>query len=60
MNESNFELTIMLMEAFTLANAREYFDCLAQKIKDEDLTQIIFKESNDFFLSDLHRGVNSN
>jgi hypothetical protein len=50
----------MLKDAFTLANAREYFGCLAQKIKDEDLTQIIFKESNDFFLSDLDRGVDSN
>ena len=26
---SNFELTIELTEAFTLANAREYFDSLA-------------------------------
>ena len=27
--DSNFELTIKLTEAFTLANAREYFDSLA-------------------------------
>ena len=37
-NASNFELTIMLKDAFTLANARDYFGCLAQKIKDEDLS----------------------
>jgi hypothetical protein len=54
---SNFELTISFSDAFEEANALGYFGGLAQKIKDEDLTQIIFKESNDFFLSDLHRGV---
>ena len=46
-----------MTDAFTEANAREYFDCLAQKIICEDLTQIFFKQSNDFFLPDLQRGV---
>jgi hypothetical protein len=40
-----------------LANAREYFDALRQKIISEDLTQIFFKESNEFFLPDPERGV---
>jgi hypothetical protein len=57
---SNVELTISLRDAFTEANAREYFDCLAQKIICEDLTQIVFKESNDFFLLDLQKGVDPN
>ena len=57
---SNFELTIQLYENFTLANAREYFDSLRQKIISEDLTQIIFKQSNDFFPTDLQRGVQPN
>ena len=47
----------MLTDAFTEANAREYFDCLAEKIISEDLTQIVFKQSNDFILPDLQRGV---
>ena len=45
---------------FTLENAKEYFDDLRQMIISEDLTQIIFKESNDFFLSDLQRGFDPN
>ena len=53
---SNFELTIKLFWAFTLANAREYFDSLALKIETEDLTQIYFKERNDFFLPDEEKG----
>ena len=54
---SNFELTIFLKDNFTLANAREYFDGLKQKIISENLTQIIFKESNSFFVTDTERGV---
>jgi hypothetical protein len=54
---SNLELTIRLTANFTLANAREYFDALRQKIISEDLTQIFFKESNEFFLPDPERGV---
>ena len=42
---------------FTLENAREYFDALRQKIISEDLTQIVFKASNEFFLPDPERGV---
>ena len=54
---SNVELTIKLTNNFTLANAREYFDSLSYKIISEDLKQIIFKESNDFFVPDPQRGV---
>ena len=54
--DSNFELTIELREEFTLANAREYFDSLAQKIEIEGLTQINFKKKNDFFLPDVEKG----
>ena len=54
---SNFELTILLKDNFTLANSREYFDNLKQKIISENLTQIIFKESNSFFVTDPQRGV---
>ena len=53
---SNFELTIELKANFTLANARAYFDSLVQKIEAEDLTQITFKESNDFFTPDEEKG----
>ena len=53
---SNFELTIKLTDAFTFANAREYFDSLALKIETENLTQIYFKERNDFFLPDEEKG----
>ncbi len=41
---------------FTLSNAGKYFDCLKQKIEAEDLTQITFKEYNDFFLPDKDKG----
>ena len=54
---SNVELTILLTDDFTLNNAREYFDGLRQKIIAEDLSQIIFKTSNEFFLPDPQRGV---
>jgi hypothetical protein len=54
---SNFELTIDLTANFTLANALEYFDALRQKIISEDLTQIVFKQTNEFFLPDPERGV---
>ena len=54
---SNFELTIKLNDNFTLANAREYFDGLKQKIISENLTQIFFKESNSFFVPDPQKGV---
>jgi hypothetical protein len=57
---SNFELSIRLEDNFTLANAREYFDGLKQKIISENLTQIIFKESNSFFVTDPQRGVEPN
>ena len=57
---SNVELTIKLTNNFTLANAREYFDSLSYKIISEDLKQIIFKESNDFFVPDPQRGVEPN
>ena len=57
---SNFDLTIKLTENFTLANARAYFDSLVQKIKAEDLTQITFKESNDFFTPDKEKGFEPN
>ena len=53
---SNFELTIKLKDEFTEENARDYFDLLAYKIKSEELTQINFKESNNFFLPDLEKG----
>ena len=53
---SNFELTIKLEANFTLANAQAYFDSLVQKIEAEDLTQINFKESNDFFTPDKEKG----
>ena len=49
---SNFELTIKLLEAFNEATARAYFGCLARKIKTQGLTEIIFKETNDFFPSE--------
>jgi hypothetical protein len=54
---SNFELTIELFEEFNEANAREYFDFLALKIKSEEITEITFKESNDFFFPDLDKGI---
>ncbi len=54
---SNFELTIKLTDNFSLTNAEEYFDGLRQKIVSNELTQIIFKECNDFFEPDLQRGV---
>ena len=57
---SNFELSIRLEDNFTLANAREYFDGLKQKIISDNLTQIIFKESNSFFVTDPQRGVEPN
>ena len=60
MRASNVELTIQLKNNFTLANAQEYFDSLLYKIICEDLTQIIFKQQNDFFLPDLDRGVEPN
>jgi len=47
-----FTLTIKLTKKFTSENAREYFDSLANKIENEDLTQIIFKLKNDFFVTD--------
>ena len=53
---SNFELTIKLTANFTLANAQAYFDSLVHKIEAEDLTQITFKESNDFFPPDEKKG----
>ena len=55
-NQSNFELTIELTDNLTLANARAYFYSLVQKIEAEDLTQITFKESNDFFTPDKEKG----
>ncbi len=48
------------MDNFNLANAQEYFDSLRQKIISDELTQIIFKECNDFFEPDLQRGVDPN
>ena len=54
---SNVELTIEFTDKFTLGNAREYFDGLRKKIIAENLSQIIFKQSNEFFLPDLQRGV---
>ena len=54
---SNVELTILLTNNFTFDNAREYFNGLRQKIIAEDLSQIIFKQSNEFFLPDPQRGV---
>ena len=60
MRASNVELTIQLKNNFTLANEQEYFDSLLQKIICEDLTQIIFKQQNDFFLPDLDRGDEPN
>ena len=57
---SNVELTISLTDDFTLSNAREYFDGLRQKIIAEDMIQIIFKKSNEFFLPDPQRGVAPN
>ena len=50
----------MLTNNFTLENSKEYFDGLRQKIISEDLTQIIFKQSNEFFLTDLQRGFDPN
>ena len=47
---SNFELTIRLTDHFTEKRAQKYFSSLEDKIKTEELTEIIFKESNDFFL----------
>ncbi len=41
------------MDNFNLKNAQEYFDGLRQKIISEELTQIIFKQYNDFFEPDL-------
>jgi hypothetical protein len=32
--------------------AKKYFDALAKKIKEEDLNEIIFKVTNDFFISE--------
>ena len=54
---SNFELTINLTDRFTLAHAKEYFHSLEDKIKTEELTQIIFKASNDFFLPNLEKSL---
>ena len=57
MLSSNVELTIELSEAFNQTKAREYFGSLAEKIKTEGLTYVIFKETNDFFPSDEKSGV---
>lgn len=54
--KSDFELTAQLTNKFTFENALEYFNCIAQKIKAEEITQIIFKEENDFFISDEEKG----
>ena len=45
-----------MTDKFTLANAGKYFECLRQKIEAEDLTQITFKEYNDFFHPDEDKG----
>ena len=50
-------MVLKLTDYFSLANAREYFERLSQKIISEDLTQIIFKSENDFFVTDQKRGV---
>ena len=45
-----------MTDNFTLSNAEKYFEFLRQKIEAEDLTQINFKEYNDFFLPDKDKG----
>ena len=57
---SNFELTIELSEAFNESTAKDYFGCLAKKISTEILSEITFKETNDFFRSDEKNGVECN
>jgi hypothetical protein len=40
-----------LTEHFSEETAKQYFGALVKQIKDEDLNEIIFKSSNDFFLN---------
>ena len=43
-----------LTEHFSEETAKQYFGALVKQIKDEDLNEIIFKSSNDFFLNQLN------
>jgi hypothetical protein len=51
-NVANFELVMYLNDHFNEDIAKKYFDALAKKIKEEDLNEIIFKVTNDFFISE--------
>ena len=46
---SLFELTIELTDDFKEETAASYFEDLAYMIKSETMTQIVFKQCNDFF-----------
>jgi hypothetical protein len=54
---SNFELTIMLTEKFNEKIAKEYCDCLIEKITTLGLSEIIFEPTNHFFHSDKEKGI---
>lgn len=51
-NVANFELVMYLNDHFHEDTAKKYFGALANKIKEEDLNEIIFKVTNDFFISE--------
>jgi hypothetical protein len=48
-SSSNFELTVDLIDAWNEKNAKTFFDQIRNKITTKDLTDITFKEYNQFF-----------
>lgn len=54
---SLFELTIELTDDFNEETAASYFEELAYTIKSEAMTQIVFKQCNDFFYPDKSAGI---
>ena len=57
---SNFELTITVNEACNETTARDIFGLLAEKIRTQGISEITFKSTNDFFVSDEKSGFNCN
>jgi hypothetical protein len=46
-----------IYEEFTATAAKEYYGFFAEKIKTQGNTEITFKETNDFFVTDEKSGV---
>lgn len=57
---SNVELTIWLLDKFNETTARDYFNNLEQKIETQELSEIRFQETNNFFNSEEESGVKCN